>query len=130
MKHNKQKSMSTYKNYGDVSKNVYNQIESLESSLKTGDITEILVSDTSSPASTVIKIDIVKLLHSAVMGELHKNGVIKTNSFDDSKYMNGLNINVENIEFDAIGNRLNVHVERDQKSTDKLINQVKETLKQ
>ena len=122
--------MSNYKNYGDVSKNVYNQIESIESSLKTGDITEILVSDTSTPASTVIKIDMVKLLHSAVMEELHKNGVIKTNSFDDSKYMNGLNINVQNIEFDAIESRLNVHVERDQKSTDKLINQVKETLKQ
>ena len=57
------------KNYGELSEKVFNEIENNLDNIK-----EILVGDTHSPASTVIKIDLKSLLHQAVMGKLEEMG--------------------------------------------------------
>lgn len=95
------------KNYGDLSEHVFNEIETNLDNIK-----EILVGDTYSPASTVIEIDLKKLLHQAVMSKLAEMGAINNMAYNKEGYSNGLAIDLEEIKIRVENKRMVVYTTR------------------
>ncbi len=112
------------KNYGVLSSTVYNAVES-----KINDIEVIAISDSSRPATQIIELDMVKLLHQAVMGYLSEQGVTKINASENDNYMNGLNTNLDELFIDVKDGRMRVHVVRDHQTNMSFLNEVKQSLK-
>lgn len=81
------------KNYGDLSAHVFNEVEK-----NLGNITEVLVRDTYSPATEIIDIDLKSLIHKAIMAKLGDFGSINNREFNREGYSNGLAIDLEEIK--------------------------------
>ena len=111
------------KNFGSLSREIYNTVNQQFSNIK-----EIAVSDSSSPVTQIIELDMVKLLHGALMGKLSELGVTKLNS-ESEAYMNGLNINLDSIEVDIQDGRMRIHIQRDHQTNMNFLNTVHESLK-
>lgn len=95
------------KNYGKLSEHVFNEIENNLENIK-----EIIVGDTYSPSSTVIKIDLKSLLHKAVMAHLGDLGSINNQDWNREGYSNGLAVDLEEIKIGIDNNRMVVYTTR------------------
>lgn len=95
------------KNYGELSEHVFNQIEDNLDNIK-----EVLVGDTYSPSSTVIKIDLKSLIHQAVIGKLGEMGSINNKGYNREGYSNGLAIDFEEVKITVDNGRMVVYTTR------------------
>ncbi len=95
------------KNYGELSGQIFNMIGNIEK------ITEVLVGDTYSPASTVIKIDLKLLLHKAIMAQLGELGSVNNSDYNRDGYIDGLAIDVKEVKIAIDNERMVVYVTRD-----------------
>ena len=96
------------KNYGELSGIIFKEIDgNIEK------ITEVLVGDTYSPASTVIKIDLKSLLHKAIMAQLGELGSVNNSDYNRDGYEDGLAIDLKEVKIAIDNERMVVYVTRD-----------------
>ena len=84
-------------NYTELSEAVYSAIDRNLNHIKT-----VLVGDTLNPSSTVIELDMCRLLHDAVIARLSDMGVVNSASYEKNGYVDGLSIDFSelNIRFE------------------------------
>ena len=85
------------KNFNELSDAVYSAVDHNLPHIK-----EVLVGDTFNPSSTVIELDMRRLLHDAVISRLSEMGAVNNNPFNIDGYKNGLHIDFSelNIRFE------------------------------
>ena len=95
------------KNYTELSEKVYDAVDHNLSHIK-----EVLVGDTLNPSSTVIELDMVRLLHDAVIARLSDMGVVNSASYERNGYIDGLSVDFSELNIRFENGRLTFYTTR------------------